>query len=382
MKTAIITGASGQDGAYLAQTLLNKNYRVYATHRRTSSPDFWRMRELGILEHANLHLVEYEAGEACAAIRLIENCAPHELYNLAAQTFVASSFQQPVATCNINGLGTLQLLEAIRTIDRSVKFYQASSAEMFGKVQSVPQSENTPFYPRSPYGVSKLFGHWITVNYRESYGLHACSGILFNHESPLRGREFVTRRISERAAAAALGETSPLRLGNLHARRDWGYAKDYVEGMWLMLQAEAPDDYVLATGRTETVQNFATMAYRAAGLSLIWKGIGENERGIDADTGRLLVQVDPALYRPAEVDLLIGDSTKASRQLNWRSNTSLETLCSMMVNADLKRAQMKAPTMSSAQTAQDQVRSLFDAEVVFASQASSVQQLQATRETL
>jgi GDPmannose 4,6-dehydratase len=336
MKSAIITGATGQDGAYLTQLLLDKGYRVTATHRRSSSTNFWRMRQLGLIGREHLSLVEYDIGDACAAIRLIEACEPDEIYNLAAQTHVGTSFQQPLTTSTINALGTLNLLEAIRTVDRGIRYYQASSAEMFGKVQSVPQNEATPFYPRSPYGVSKLFGHWMAVNYRESYAMFACSGILFNHESPLRGREFVTRRISLAAAAAAHGEGPPVTLGTLGSRRDWGYAKDYVEGMWLMLQAARPDDYVLATGRTETVRDFATMAFNAAGFAVEWTGVGADERAIDSATGREIVRVDPKLYRPAEVDLLIGDSRKASDRLNWRARTSVEDLCAMMVEADME----------------------------------------------
>ena len=339
MKTALITGATGQDGAYLSQLLLDKGYRVYATYRRSSSPDFWRLEYLGAFGHENLHLVEFELGDVCSAIRLIQACEPQEIYNLAAQTFVGSSFEQPVTTSSTNGFGTLNFLEAIRTVNRSIKYYQASSAEMFGKVQQVPQSETTPFYPRSPYGVSKVFGHWMTVNYRESYGLFACSGILFNHESPIRGRQFVTRCISEAVARIAHGDPRPCRLGNLDARRDWGFAKDYVEGMWRMLQAEAPDSYVLATGRTETVREFATMAFEAAGMELAWEGAGHGERAYLKGRADPAVVVDPGLYRPAEVDLLIGDSGKAQRLLGWQSRTRLEELCGMMVRADLARAE-------------------------------------------
>ena len=336
MKSAIITGATGQDGAYLTQLLLDKGYRVTATHRRSSSTNFWRMRQLGLLGRERLSLIEYDISDACAAIRLIEACEPDEIYNLAAQTHVGTSFQQPLTTSTVNGLGTLNLLEATRTVDRRIRYYQASSAAMFGKVQSVPQNEATPFYPRSPYGVSKLFGHWMAVNYREAYGIFACSGILFNHESPLRGREFVTRRISLAAAAAARGEAPPVTLGFLGSRRDWGYAKDYVEGMWLMLQAARPDDYVLATGRSETVRDFASMAFNAAGFAVEWRGAGTEERAIDSATGREIVRVDPRLYRPAEVDLLIGDSRKAFEVLKWKAKTSVEDLCAMMVEADMQ----------------------------------------------
>lgn len=347
MKTALITGATGQDGAYLSQLLLDKGYRVYATHRRSSSTDFWRLEYLGAFGRENLHLVEFEVGDVCSAIRLIQACEPQEIYNLAAQTFVGSSFEQPVTTSSTNGFGTLNFLEAIRTVDRRIKFYQASSAEMFGKVQQTPQSETTPFYPRSPYGVSKVFGHWMTVNYRESYNLFACSGILFNHESPIRGRQFVTRCISEAVARIKLGDPRPCRLGNLNARRDWGFAKDYVEGMWRMLQADAPDSYVLATGRTETVRDFATMAFEAAGMELAWRGAGHEERAYVKGRTDPVIVIDPALYRPAEVDLLIGDSSKAQRLLGWQTRTSLEDLCGMMVHADLARAK-KAEGASAA----------------------------------
>lgn len=339
MKTAIITGATGQDGTYLARALLGKGYRVYATQRRSSSSDLWRWRHLGLMEGPRLQMVEYEIADVCSAVRLIERTEPAEIYNLAAQTFVASSFEQPVSTTTVNTLGTLNLLEAIRTVNRKIKFYQASSAEMFGKVQATPQNERTPFYPRSPYGVTKLFGHWMSINYRESYDVFACSGILFNHESPLRGREFVTRKVSQAVARIKFGDDRPCRLGNLAAQRDWGFAGDYVEGMWRMLQAERPDDYVLATGRTETVRDFATMAFAAAGLDLVWTGEGLNEEARLRGGAHPVVTVDPDFYRPAEVDLLVGDSTKAAQVLGWRSTTSLEQLCTMMVEADLQRAE-------------------------------------------
>ena len=342
MKTALITGATGQDGAYLARLLLGKDYQVHATYRHSSSRDFWRLRELGLLDHPRLHLIENDLSETFSAVRLLEACQPGEIYNLAAQTFVGSSFQQPLTTVEINAVGALSMLEAIRTVDRSIRFYQASSAEMFGKVQAVPQSETTPFYPRSPYGVAKLFAHWMAVNYRESFGLFACSGILFNHESPLRGREFVTRRITESVAAMARGG-GPLKLGNLEARRDWGYAPEYVEGMWRMLQADAPDSYVLATGRTASVRDFATMAFAATDVEVAWEGEGTDEVGYDRATGRPLVSIDPDLYRPAEVDMLIGDSAKALTALGWSATTSLEDLCAMMVRADTRRADHRAP---------------------------------------
>lgn len=336
-RTAIITGITGQDGAYLAELLLHKGYRVVGTYRRTSSVNFWRIEELGIDRHPNLQLVEYDLTDLSASIRLLQSAQPQEVYNLAAQSFVGVSFDQPATTAEITGIGPLNLLEAIRIVDPKIRFYQASTSEMFGKVQSIPQTESTPFYPRSPYGVAKLYGHWITINYRESYGIFGCSGILFNHESPLRGREFVTRKITDSVAKIRLGKLDVLELGNLDAKRDWGYAKEYVEGMWRMLQADQPDTYVLATNRTETVRDFVTMAFRAADYRIEWRGGGEGETGIDAATGKTLVRVNPKFYRPAEVDLLIGNPVKAREKLDWSPKTTLEQLCQMMVQADLRR---------------------------------------------
>lgn len=337
MKTALVTGISGQDGAYLAELLLEKGYRVVGTYRRTSSVNFWRIEELGIQNHPNLDLVEYDLTDLGTTIRLLESTGAEEIYNLAAQSFVGVSFDQPMTTAQITGLGPLNLLEAIRTVRPDARFYQASTSEMFGKVQAVPQVEDTPFYPRSPYGVAKLYAHWITVNYRESYGLFGTSGILFNHESPLRGREFVTRKISDAVAKIRLGKLDVLELGNLDAQRDWGYAKEYVEGMWRMLQVDEPDTYVLATNRTVPVRDFVTQAFAAAGIGVRWEGEGEDERGLDADGGKVLVRINPRFYRPAEVDLLIGDAAKAKEKLGWEPKTSLEDLCRMMVEADLKR---------------------------------------------
>ncbi|MFP4155831.1 MAG: GDP-mannose 4,6-dehydratase [Halothiobacillaceae bacterium] len=337
MKTAIVTGITGQDGAYLARLLLEKGYRVFGTYRRTSSVNFWRIQELGIADHERLELVEYDLTDLGSAIRLLERTQADEVYNLAAQSFVGVSFDQPVTTAEITGIGPVNLLEAIRIVNPKVRFYQASTSEMFGKVQAIPQNESTPFYPRSPYGVAKLYAHWMTVNYRESYDIFGTSGILFNHESPLRGREFVTRKITDGLAKIVLGRQERLELGNLDARRDWGYADDYVDGMWRMMQADQPDTYVLATNRTETVRDFVTMAAQAAGLTLVWKGEAENERGVDATTGRTVVAVNPRFYRPAEVDLLIGDPTKAQQALGWQPQTPLEDLCRMMVEADLRR---------------------------------------------
>lgn len=339
MRRAVITGITGQDGAYLASFLLNQGYRVYGTFRRTSSVNFWRIEELGIANHPQLSLVEYDLTDPGASISLIEQAKPAEVYNLAAQSFVGVSLAQPIATANISGLGVVNLLEAIRLSKQSIKFYQASTSEMFGKVQAVPQSESTPFYPRSPYGAAKLYAHWMTVNYRESYGIFACSGILFNHESPLRGREFVTRKITDSVAKIKLGKLDCLALGNLDAKRDWGYAKEYVQGMWQMLQADNPDDYVLATGRSVSVREFVLMAFAAAGIELVFSGHGVNEKAIDKATGQTLVRVDPAYFRPAEVDLLVGDATHAQSKLGWCAKSSIEDLCALMVEADLRRNQ-------------------------------------------
>jgi len=337
MTTALITGITGQDGAYLAELLLEKGYTVYATYRRSASTNFWRIEELGIKNHPNLHLVEYDLTDAGSTFRLLEKSKPDEIYNLAAQSFVGVSFEQPIATAKITGLGVVNLLEAIRHVNPKIRFYQASTSEMFGKVQEVPQSENTPFYPRSPYGIAKLYAHWMTVNYRESYDIFASSGILFNHESPLRGLEFVTRKITDGVARIKLKKQEVLTLGNIDAKRDWGYAKDYVEGMWRILQAKEPDSFVLATERTESVRDFVKLAFKAADIAIAWEGEKENERGIDTSTGKTLVRIDPKFYRPAEVELLIGDAKKARQELGWVSQTSLEALCHMMVEADLRR---------------------------------------------
>ncbi|QHB34782.1 GDP-mannose 4,6-dehydratase [Yersinia canariae] len=337
MKTAIITGITGQDGAYLAELLLEKGYKVYGTYRRTSSVNFWRIEELGIDKHPNLHLVEYDLTDLSASIRLLQTTQATEVYNLAAQSFVGVSFDQPATTAEITGLGPLNLLEAIRIVNTKIRFYQASTSEMFGKVQAIPQIEETPFYPRSPYGVAKLYAHWMTINYRESYGIFGCSGILFNHESPLRGREFVTRKITDSVAKIKLGKLDILELGNMDAKRDWGFAKEYVEGMWRMLQADVPDTFVLATNRTETVRDFVSMAFKAAGFNLRFEGKDENEVGIDTATGKTLVKVNPKFYRPAEVELLIGNPQKAKDVLGWEPKTTLEELCQMMVEEDLRR---------------------------------------------
>jgi len=336
-KTAVITGITGQDAAYLAELLLEKGYKVYGTYRRTSTVNLWRIEELGIQNHANLELLEYDLTDLSASIRLLQHTQPDEVYNLAAQSFVGVSFAQPITTAEITGIGPVNLLEAIRIVNDKIKFYQASTSEMFGKVQEIPQKESTPFYPRSPYGVAKLYAHWMVINYRESYDMFATSGILFNHESPLRGQEFVTRKITDSVAKIKLGKLDVLELGNMDAKRDWGFAKDYVEGMWRILQADVADTYVLATNRTETVRDFVTMAFKAADIQLEWQGSNEQEVAVDVATGKTLVQVNPKFYRPAEVELLIGDPSKAKEQLGWEPKTTLEELCAMMVEADLRR---------------------------------------------
>ena len=337
MKTAIVTGITGQDGAYLAQLLLEKNYTVFGTYRRTSSVNFWRIEELGIDRHESLKLVEHDLLDLASSIRLLQQTGATEVYNLAAQSFVGVSFDQPISTTKITGMGALNLLEAIRIVDPKVRFYQACTSEMFGKVQAIPQSEDTPFYPRSPYGVAKLFAHWMTVNYRESYDIFGSSGILFNHESPLRGREFVTRKITDGVAKIKLGKLDSLALGNLDAKRDWGYAKEYVDGMWRMLQADEPDTFVLATNRTETVRDFVSMAFKAADIDLEFSGTAEGETAVDRATGKTVMRIDPRFYRPAEVELLIGDPARAKEKLGWEPKTTLEELCRMMVEADLVR---------------------------------------------
>jgi GDPmannose 4,6-dehydratase len=336
---AIVTGITGQDGAYLAQLLLDKGYNVYGTYRRTSSVNFWRMEGLGIQSHPNLRLVEYDLTDLGSSIALVQKVQPTEIYNLAAQSFVGVSFDQPSTTAQITGIGCLNLLEAIRLVNPKIRFYQASTSEMFGKVQAIPQIESTPFYPRSPYGVAKLYAHWMTVNYRESYNIFGSSGILFNHESPLRGREFVTRKITDSVAKIKLGQLDCLVLGNLDAKRDWGFAKEYVEGMWRMLQADEPDTFVLATNRTETVRDFVRMAFKGAGIEVDFRGKEEQETAVDTATGKTVMRINPKFYRPAEVELLIGDPARAKAKLGWEPRTTLEQLCQMMVEADLQRNQ-------------------------------------------
>ncbi len=337
MKKAIITGITGQDGAYLAQLLLEKGYEVYGTYRRSSSMNFWRIEELGIQDNPNLHLLEYDLNDQTSNIRLIDKVKPDEIYNLAAQSFVGVSFDQPISTAHTTGIGCLHLLEAIRIINPKIRFYQASTSEMFGKVQQIPQTEDTDFYPRSPYGVSKLFAHWSTINYRESYDIFGVSGILFNHESPLRGREFVTRKITDTVAKIHLKKQKKLELGNLDAQRDWGYAKEYVEGMYKMLQHDTAETFVLATNETHTVRKFVELSFNEIGIGIEWAGNAENEKGFCKKTGEELITINPKFYRPAEVELLIGSAKKANDLLGWKPKTSLNELCSIMVTADLKR---------------------------------------------
>lgn len=336
-KSAVITGITGQDGAYLADFLLKKGYSVVGAVRRSSTDSLWRLRELDLLRASDLTLVDYDLTDASSALTLLEAAQPDEIYNLAAQSFVGASFNQPNSTAQATGVGVLNLLEAMRKICPTARFYQASTSELFGLVQEVPQKEDTAFYPRSPYGVAKLFGHWITINYRESYDLHTSCGILFNHESPLRGEEFVTRKITMAVARIVSGEEGTLKLGNLDARRDWGYAGDYVEAMWKMLQLESPQDFVIATGVTTSIREFVRLAFEAAGKKIRFQGSGLSEVGIDETTGVVVVEVDEAFFRPAEVDLLIGDAEKAARMLDWTPTTALKELVHQMVSTDLRR---------------------------------------------
>lgn len=340
-KIAIVTGVTGQDGAYLTQFLLEKGYKVIGTYRRTASTNFWRLDYLGVAQNSNLSLVEFDLTDMGSCIRLLQQSEATEVYNLAAQSFVGASFDQPITTAEITGLGVVNLLEAIRIVNQKIRFYQASTSEMFGKVRDIPQTEDTPFYPRSPYGVAKLYGHWMTINYRESYDIFATSGILFNHESPLRGLEFVTRKITDSVARISTGTLDVLELGNIDAKRDWGFAKEYVEGMWLMLQVDTPDSYVLATNRTETVRDFVQLAFKAANIDVEFHGTGVEEYATDVKSGNTVMKINPKFYRPAEVELLIGDASKAYQELGWKPETTLEQLCQLMVDADLKRQNAK-----------------------------------------
>lgn len=334
-KKAIITGIAGQDGAFLAELLLKNGYEVIGADRRRVDSYYHRLDDLGITN--KIRFVYFDLIEDSVIYDLIRREQPDEFYNLAAQSFVKASFDLPILTANVDAMGVLRILEAIRIFSPKTRFYQASTSEMFGKVQEIPQKETTPFYPRSPYGVAKLFGHWIVKNYRESYDMYACSGILFNHESEYRGKEFVTQKIVEKAVAIKNGDNTPLVLGNIDSKRDWGYAKDYVEGMYLMLQQKQPDDYVLATNSTTTVRDFVRMVFQELGIIINWEGDGINEKGRDSDNGKLLVEISEKFYRPAEVDLLIGDYNKAYKQLGWSPSTDLGNLIKIMVKHALKR---------------------------------------------
>jgi GDPmannose 4,6-dehydratase len=340
-RVALITGATGQDGAYLAEFLLKKGYVVHGIKRRSSSFNTGRVDHLYQDPHdAGLRFVLHygDMTDATNLIRIVQDTQPDEIYNLAAQSHVHVSFETPEYTANADGLGALRLLEAIRILGmgKRVRFYQASTSELYGTVQEIPQRETTPFYPRSPYAAAKLYAYWITVNYREAYGLHASNGILFNHEGPTRGETFVTRKISRAVAAIKLGRQQTLFLGNLDARRDWGHARDYVEGMWRILQHPEPDDYVLATGEAHSVREFVEKAFTQIGIRINWEGVGVDEKGVDAGSGRILVRVDPRYFRPTEVDLLIGDASKARSKLGWQHKVPFEQLVAEMVASDLK----------------------------------------------
>jgi len=342
-KRALITGVTGQDGAYLAEFLLNKGYEVHGIKRRASSFNTDRIDHLYQDPHeqnVNFYLHYGDLTDSTNLIRILQEVQPDEIYNLAAQSHVKVSFETPEYTANADALGTLRLLEAIRILNLidKTRFYQASTSELYGKVSEVPQSEKTPFYPRSPYAAAKLYAYWITVNYREAYGIFACNGILFNHESPLRGETFVTRKITRAAARIKLGLQDKLYLGNLNAMRDWGFAGDYVEAMWLMLQQAKPDDYVIATGESHSVRTFAELAFAELGMELEWVGSGVEEKGIEKATGRVLIEVDPRYFRPTEVDLLQGDPSKAKRVLGWEPKVKFHDLVRMMVQADLEEA--------------------------------------------
>jgi len=338
MKKALITGITGQDGSYLAELLLQKGYEVHGIIRRSSSFNTKRIDHLYKDPHSKnvrMFLHYGDLTDSSNLQRLINKIKPEEIYNLGAQSHVQVSFEVPEYTVSVDGIGTLRLLEAIRALGLPTKFYQASTSELYGLAQEVPQKETTPFYPRSPYAVAKLYAYWIVVNYREAYNLFACNGILFNHESPRRGKTFVTRKITRAAAAISVGMQDTLYLGNLNAKRDWGYAADFVEGMWLMLQQDKPDDFVLATGKTTTVRSFTELSFKAVGVDISWVGKGVDEKGIDKKTGKVIVEIDPKYFRPTEVDLLIGDASKAKKLLNWESKTTLEQLVEMMIQHDL-----------------------------------------------
>jgi len=334
-KRALITGITGQDGAYLSSLLLDKGYEVYGSVRRTSSINTGRLSELGVLE--NINLVSMDLSEITNIQRVIEQIEPNEIYNLAAQSFVQTSFEQPIYTSEIDAIGVSRILEVIRMMGGKAKFYQASTSEMFGKVQASPQNEETPFYPRSPYGVSKLYGHWMTVNYREAWGMHACSGILFNHESPLRGTEFVTRKISLGVAEIAKRKKKDISLGNLNAERDWGFAGDYVHAMWLMLQQEVPKDYIIATGKTHSVRSFVEKAFEVIDVKIDWVKEKEDEIGKCKKTGRDLININKEFNRPSETDHLLGDASLAKDEIGWEPNIDFDNLVEMMVKKDISR---------------------------------------------
>jgi GDPmannose 4,6-dehydratase len=335
MKKALITGIRGQDGAYLAKLLLQKGYKVYGADRRSGDSGNWRLKELGIEQE--VEIVYMDLLELTNIRHVISKIMPDEVYNLAAQSFVGVSFEQPILTADIDAIGVLRLLEALRDIKPDAKFYQASTSEMFGKVREIPQTETTPFYPRSPYAVAKVYAHYISVNYREAYNMFTACGILFNHESELRGLEFVTRKTTQAVAQIKYGLTDKLVLGNLDSKRDWGYAPEYVYGMYLMLQQDNPDDYVLATGHTHTIREFVEKAFEIAGFNIEWSGEGVNSKGIDKRTSKVLVEVSKDFYRPSEVDILIGNPKKAKEKLNWQAKTTFEELVRIMTESDLKR---------------------------------------------
>jgi GDPmannose 4,6-dehydratase len=337
MKKALITGITGQDGSYLAEFLLNKGYEVHGIRRAASVFNTERIDHLINDKNLNFHLHYGDLIDSSNLNRLLEEIKPDEIYNLGAQSHVHISFQLPEYTAEVDGIGTLRLLDAIKGTGIKTKFYQASTSELFGKVQEMPQTEKTPFYPRSPYGVAKLFSFWTVKNYREAYGLFACNGILFNHESPRRGRIFVTRKVTEGIADIKAGRSAKIMLGNLDAKRDWGYAPDYVEAMWLMLQQDTPDDFVIATGETHSIREFCEEAFKLAGYEIIWQGQGLEEKGIDKNTGQVLIEVDPKYFRPAEVDILMGDSSKAKTQLGWTPKVTFKELVKIMLESDLNQ---------------------------------------------
>lgn len=338
-KTAFITGITGQDGAYLAELLLEKGYKVFGGYRRTSSPNFWRLEELNLMK--DVELMEVDILDTGNLIRTFDKIKPDEIYNLAAQSFVAVSFEKPVLTGEITAIGVTRVLEAIRIVNPKIKFYQASSSEMFGLVQEIPQKESTPFYPKSPYATAKLYGHWLTINYRESYNIFGCSGILFNHESPLRGIEFVTRKVSDAVARIKTGKQEFFEVGNMDAKRDWGFAKEFVKGMWLIMQQPKPKDFVIATNENHSVREFIEHAFNYVGITIRWQGAGVNESGIDEKTGKTIVKINPKYFRPGEVDQLLGDYSLAKKELGWEPKVKFKELVEIMVQRDLERVSQK-----------------------------------------